>query len=89
VRPQPVWRLRIERVAAAAIVAAVLVVLMLSMVKRESPLKGAAAVAKPVTSRIHLGQDNDPAARPAAQTRGAAESTQSASSTEPAAPAAP
>jgi UDP-glucose 4-epimerase len=87
VRLQPVWRLRIERVAAAAVVAAVLVVLMLSMVKRESPLKGAAAVAKPVTSRIHLGQDNDPQAsgRAGAQAQTAAESTQPASSTEAAA----
>ena len=39
VRPQPVWRLRTERVAAAVAVAAVAVVLVLSLVQRESPLK--------------------------------------------------
>jgi UDP-glucose 4-epimerase len=91
VRPQPVWRLRTERVAAAAVVVAVLIVLMLSMVKRESPLKGAAAVAKPVTSRIHLGQDNDPqaSAEPAAKSLGPGESSGSASSSEAGATAAP
>lgn len=55
VKPQPVWRLRFERVAAAVTLAAVAVILMLSIVKRESPLKPL----KPVTSRIHLGQDSD------------------------------
>jgi hypothetical protein len=55
VRPQPVWRLRTERVVAAIALAAVAVVLMLSLVQRESPLK----VAKPVTSRIHIGKDSD------------------------------
>jgi UDP-N-acetylglucosamine:LPS N-acetylglucosamine transferase len=55
VRPQPVWRLRTERVAAAVVLAVIAVVLMLSLVQRESPLK----VAKPVTSRIHIGKDND------------------------------
>jgi UDP-glucose 4-epimerase len=65
VRPQPVWRLRVERVAAAVTLAAVAVVLMLSLVQRESPWK----VAKPVTSRIHIGSENDPqaTAKPAAQ----------------------
>ncbi len=77
VRPQPVWRLRVERVAAAVTLAAIALVLMLSLVKRESPLKPL----RPVTSRIHLGTDSDqPAvARPAAKTIGPA---------EPAAPAA-
>jgi UDP-glucose 4-epimerase len=91
VRPQPVWRLRIERVAAAAVVVAVLVVLMLSMVKRESPWKGAAAVAKPVTSRIHLGKDNDPGAtaEPTAESVSVEEANQPAPSTEAAATAAP
>jgi UDP-glucose 4-epimerase len=76
VRPQPVWRLRIERVAAAVTLAAVAVVLMLSLVLRESPLKGAAAVARPVTSHIHFGTDNDPQAtgKPASQTLGPAKS---------------
>jgi UDP-glucose 4-epimerase len=90
VRPQPVWRLRTERVAAAAVVVAILIVLMFSMVKRESPLKGAAAVARPVTSRIHLGSDNDPTAvaKPAAKKLTPAESGQAAPSSEAAATAA-
>jgi UDP-glucose 4-epimerase len=64
VRPQPVWRLRFERVAVAVSAAAVALLLMLGIVHRESPWK-------PVTNRIHIGTDNDPstpAAAPAAQT---------------------
>ncbi len=65
-RPQPVWRLRVERAAAAVTVAAVAFVLALSLAKRESPLKPL----RPVTSRIHFGQDNDVSnARPAASAR--------------------
>jgi UDP-glucose 4-epimerase len=65
VRPQPVWRLRTERVVAAAALALIAVVLMLSIVKRESPLR----VAKPVTGRIHFGTDPDQqaTAKPAAK----------------------
>ena len=37
VKPQPVWRLRTERVAAAVACAVVAVVLVLSLVQRESP----------------------------------------------------
>jgi UDP-N-acetylglucosamine:LPS N-acetylglucosamine transferase len=62
VRLQPVWRLRTERVVAAAALAVVAVVLMLSVFQRESPL----TVAKPVTSRIHLGKDNDTSSTQAA-----------------------
>ncbi len=66
VRPQPVWRLRVERTAAAVTMAAVALVLALSLAKRESPLKPL----KPVTSRIHFGQDNDVSnAKPAAGAR--------------------
>jgi UDP-glucose 4-epimerase len=63
VKPQPVWRLRFERVAAAVTAAAVVVILMLSLVKRESPL----TPLHPVTSKIHFGSDPDQAAEPAAQ----------------------
>jgi UDP-glucose 4-epimerase len=64
VRPQPVWRLRSERAAAAVSFAAIVIVLLLSVVHWESPW----TVAKPVTSRIHIGKDNDQAtAKPAAQ----------------------
>jgi UDP-glucose 4-epimerase len=59
IKPQPVWRLRTERVAAALTLVAVAVILMVSLVKTESPLKGAGALAKPVTSRVHFGTDND------------------------------
>ena len=55
VKPQPVWRLRTERVAAVVAMVAVAIVLVLSLVKSESPLKPL----RPVTSRIHFGTDND------------------------------
>jgi UDP-glucose 4-epimerase len=55
VRPQPVWRLRVERVATAVTAFAVALILMLAIVHRESPW----SVAKPVTGRIHIGSDND------------------------------
>jgi UDP-glucose 4-epimerase len=73
IKPQPVWRLRFERLAAAATLAAVAVILTVSLVKTESPLKGAGALAKPVTSRVHFGTDNDQSTstRPAANTLGA------------------
>jgi UDP-glucose 4-epimerase len=80
VKPQPVWRLRFERVAAAVTLAAVAVILMLSVVKRESPLKPL----KPVTSRIHLGQDPDtPAVAPASEAQSKSASGQAAASTSP------
>jgi UDP-glucose 4-epimerase len=82
VKPQPVWRLRFERVAAAVTLAAVAVVLMLSLVNRESPLKPL----KPVTSRIHLGKDNDttaPAVSPAAEAQVETASEKAAASTTP------
>jgi UDP-glucose 4-epimerase len=85
VRPQPVWRLRSERVAAAVSFAAIVVVLLLSVVHWESPW----TVAKPVTSRIHIGKENDQrTAGPAAQGGGAAAAVTSASQ-ETAATAAP
>jgi UDP-glucose 4-epimerase len=80
VKPQPVWRLRFERVAAAVTLAAIAVILMLSVVKRESPLKPL----KPVTSRIHLGQDSDtPAVSPAAEAQVEPASEKAAASTTP------
>ncbi|MEX2105771.1 MAG: NAD-dependent epimerase/dehydratase family protein [Solirubrobacterales bacterium] len=56
VRPQPVWRLRVERVAAAVSLAALLVVMVLAAVQRESPYK---VISKPLQERIHLGKEND------------------------------
>ena len=87
IRPQPVWRLRTERVAAAVSLALIAVVLLLAAAKRESPL----SVAKPVTSRVHFGQDDDPNATgtPATrQTRSGARAS-SVESQETAASAAP
>lgn len=80
VKPQPVWRLRFERVAAAVTLAAVAVILMLSIVKRESPLKPL----KPVTSRIHLGQDSDtPAVSPSTEAQAETASEKAAASSTP------
>lgn len=80
VRPQPVWRLRTERVVAAAALAVIAVVLMVSLVQRESPLK----VAKPVTSRIHIGKDSDGGSQAATQPASAQQvSHQEAAKTAP------
>ena len=56
VRPQPVWRLRTERVIAAVCLLAVALILSLSVVKRETPYR---VIAKPLESRIHIGKDTD------------------------------
>ena len=58
VRPQPVWRLRVERVATAVSLVAVAVVLFFTVVDREAPYK---VIAKPLEGRIHIGKDNDEA----------------------------
>ncbi|MGE0068050.1 MAG: hypothetical protein AB7T48_11940 [Solirubrobacterales bacterium] len=78
VRPQPVWRLRTERVAAAFAFVAILVVLSLAVFNRESPW----SVAEPVTSRIHIGKESEADARPAAKVTGQAEAGSSAVSAE-------
>ncbi|MGE5408449.1 MAG: NAD-dependent epimerase/dehydratase family protein [Syntrophothermus sp.] len=67
VKPQPVWRLRFERVTAAVTVAAVGLVLVLSLVHRESPYK---VVANPIKSNVHLG-DTDATEASAGGTGGA------------------
>jgi UDP-glucose 4-epimerase len=68
VRPQPVWRLRVERFAAAASLAAIFVVMMLAVIHRETPYR---VIANPLKSRIHIGKDEDipvvPQGRQAAQ----------------------
>ncbi len=74
VKPQPVWRLRFERVAAAVAVAGVALVLMLALVHRENPYR---VVANPIKSNVHIG-DNDPttpANRAATGTTGAVETS--------------
>lgn len=59
VKPQPVWRMRTERVAAAVAAMAVLVVMILSVVKTESPYK---VVSTPLKGHIHIITDEDKAA---------------------------
>ncbi|MGH2940036.1 MAG: NAD-dependent epimerase/dehydratase family protein [Solirubrobacterales bacterium] len=72
VRQEPVWRLRTARAVAVACLAIIAVVLVISAVQRESPLKPL----RPVTSRIHIGSDNDPTqATQAAQKLGPAVSS--------------
>jgi nucleoside-diphosphate-sugar epimerase/UDP-N-acetylglucosamine:LPS N-acetylglucosamine transferase len=62
VKPQPVWRLRMERVATAASLLAVAAVMLLAAIHREAPYR---VIAKPLESRIHFGKDED--ASPAVQ----------------------
>ena len=59
VRPQPVWRLRFERLATAVSLAAVAAVMLLAVIHRETPYR---VIAKPLESRIHIGKDEDAAA---------------------------
>jgi UDP-glucose 4-epimerase len=59
VKQQPVWRVRTERVAAAVSLVALVVVMILSAVKTESPYK---VVSTPLKERIHIGGDVDNAA---------------------------
>ena len=56
VKQQPVWRVRAERVVAAAALLLVALVMVMSAVDREAPYK---VVAKPFSGRIHFGKDND------------------------------
>jgi UDP-glucose 4-epimerase len=56
VRPQPVWRLRAERVATVVSLAAIAVVMLFTVIDREAPYK---VIAKPLEGRIHIGKDND------------------------------
>jgi UDP-glucose 4-epimerase len=64
IKPQPVWRLRMERVATAVSVVAVAAVMLLAAIHRETPYR---VIARPLESRIHLGKDEDAVAAPAVQ----------------------
>jgi UDP-glucose 4-epimerase len=69
VRPQPVWRLRVGRVAAAFSLAAVAVVLVVSLSLAgdwDTPYHVISKAAKPLEGRIHFGRDPDTSA-PAVQ----------------------
>ncbi len=59
VKQQAVWRVRTERVAAAVSLAVLVVVMVLSAVKTESPYK---VISNPLKERIHIGGDVDNAA---------------------------
>jgi len=76
VKQQPVWRLRMERVATAVSLVAVAAVMLLAAIHRETPYR---VIARPLESRIHFGKDEDAAAaeptgaqKPAADPRRAA-----------------
>ncbi|MGN6254279.1 MAG: NAD-dependent epimerase/dehydratase family protein [Solirubrobacterales bacterium] len=62
VNPQPVWRVRTERVAAAVSAAMVVLVLALSLIHRENPYR---VVANPIKNSVHITTDNDPSSTPA------------------------
>jgi UDP-glucose 4-epimerase len=64
IKPQPVWRLRMERVATALSLAVLAAVLLFTVIDREAPYK---VVAKPLEGRIHFGKDEDAVAAPAVQ----------------------
>jgi UDP-glucose 4-epimerase len=78
VKPQPVWRLRAGRAAAAVSLAAVSIALLVSISLAghwEAPAHLVSKAAKPLEGRIHFGRDNDenvPAVRPARRARAAA-----------------
>lgn len=79
IKPQPVWRLRMERVATAVSVVAVAAVMLLAVIHRETPYR---VIARPLESRIHLGKDEDAVAAPAVQTAQPAAAAHSAAATE-------
>jgi UDP-glucose 4-epimerase len=64
VRPQPVWRMRMERFATAVTLAVVAAVMLLAVIHRETPYR---VIAKPLESRIHIGDEDKPAHPPAPQ----------------------
>jgi hypothetical protein len=76
VKPQPIWRLRAERVATAASLVAVAVVMLFAVVDWEAPYK---VVAKPLEGRIHIGKDEDEAAAAVQKAKPAAPSSTASS----------
>jgi Glycosyl transferases group 1 len=62
VKPQPVWRLRVGRMAAAVSLAAVAVTLLVSVSLAghwDTPYHVISKAAKPLEGRIHFGRDED------------------------------
>jgi UDP-glucose 4-epimerase len=75
VRPQPVWRLRAGRMAAAVGLVAVAIALVVSISLAgdwDTPAHLVSKVAKPFEGRIHFGRDEDTTTVPAAQPTGEA-----------------
>ncbi|MGB7588016.1 MAG: NAD-dependent epimerase/dehydratase family protein, partial [Solirubrobacterales bacterium] len=70
VRPQPVWRLRMERVATAVSLSLIALALLVGVSRAAdwlTPYRVVSKVAKPIESRIHFGKDPEPTA-PAVRT---------------------
>ncbi|HET7177267.1 MAG TPA: NAD-dependent epimerase/dehydratase family protein [Solirubrobacterales bacterium] len=64
VRPQPVWRLRTERVVAAVSLTLIAVALLVGVTSAAdwlTPYRIISKVARPIESRIHFGKDSDTA----------------------------
>jgi UDP-glucose 4-epimerase len=74
VKPQPVWRVRTERVAAAVSMAVVVLVLALSLIHRENPYR---VVANPIKNSVHITTDNDQSSTPAGSAPASSSSKQS------------
>jgi UDP-glucose 4-epimerase len=66
IKPQPVWRVRAERLATAFGIVFVAVVLSFALIDWEAPYK---VVAKPLQERIHIGKEEDTAAAAVHQAR--------------------
>ncbi len=78
VRPQPVWRLRMGRVATAVSLVAIAAVMLLAVINRETPYR---VIANPLESRIHIGKEEEPtpvASKPAVAPSRAAGSSRAA-----------
>ncbi len=63
VKPQPVWRLRTSRVAATASLAVMAIALVVGISLAAdwlTPYRDVLKVAKPLSSRIHFGKDEEP-----------------------------
>lgn len=62
VRPQPVWRLRMERVVTAVSLSLIAVALLVGVTSAAdwlTPYRIISKVARPIESRIHFGKDTD------------------------------
>lgn len=79
VKPQPVWRLRFERVATAVSLAALAVVMFFTVIDREPPYK---VIAKPLEGRIHLGKENEPPEPAVSKAKPAAAAAKSETATD-------